>query len=752
MKPKKSRFGNGAPRPGRGAPGAVAVPREALALAAGWLAFCVFFAGASGAEDVGLIRERVHAALLAPGVNDARVAGLVASLQADGSWTAIDYEDVSRTGFRHAGHLDRLGEMSRAFRRRESRFFGDDRLREALLAALDFWLERDFIADNWWHNQIGTPSRLADIVLLLEPELSARQREQAAAIIGRANLSAYGARPGGDLVRIADIMGRRALFLGDRTLLRRAITALAGEVRVGTGRGMQPDFSFHHRRDGVISTLAYGYNYPSSFVPWAAWTAGTELAFPAQTIVLLTDYYLEGITRSLAFGIYRDPGALNRDITRKGAVRAVSGRVPGLLAPVAAYRRDELEALAAARSGGEKTARAFNCFFWRSEYMTHQREHYFASVRMHSSRNHNVESPYNGEGLTMHHLADGANFLTVTGSEYADIFPVYDWQKVPGTTVLQKPRLPSSGRIVSRGRRAFVGGVSDGLYGAAAFDFQSPHDPLAARKAWFFFDREYLCLGAGITSPAPHPVVTTAGQRLLGGEVTVGRGRDKLVPDPGVHRLEGVSWVFHDGTAHVFITPASIGLANRRQSGDWRDINRRYDSEKVAKDVFTLWLDHGVAPRGADYGYVVVPGLQSAGQAADYARSPAVEVLANTTVLQAARHPGRGLVQAVFYEPGRLEVVPGLVLEAGDPCLVLVAAAAGRLSRLAVADPTRTRETLRLEVTARLEGEGQRWQAAWDPERRVSTVTFHLPGGGRAGASVVMEAAGEFTASRQETP
>jgi chondroitin AC lyase len=32
--------------------------------------------------------------------------------------------------------------------------------------------------------------------------------------------------------------------------------------------------------------------------------------------------------------------------------------------------------------------------------------------------------------------------------------------------------------------------------------FKSVHDPLKAHKAWFFFDNEYVCLGAGINSDA----------------------------------------------------------------------------------------------------------------------------------------------------------------------------------------------------------------------------------------------------------
>jgi len=42
--------------------------------------------------------------------------------------------------------------------------------------------------------------------------------------------------------------------------------------------------------------------------------------------------------------------------------------------------------------------------------------------------------------------------------------------------------------------------VSDGSYGLAACDFE--RDGLTARKSWFFFDDEIVCLGAGIMAAA----------------------------------------------------------------------------------------------------------------------------------------------------------------------------------------------------------------------------------------------------------
>ena len=71
--------------------------------------------------------------------------------------------------------------------------------------------------------------------------------------------------------------------------------------------------------------------------------------------------------------------------------------------------------------------------------------------------------------------------------------------------------------------------------GAVAFDFVSPHDFVEAKKAWFFFDEEYVCLGTGIRSEQVLPVATTINQVLMRSEVTVSQSGTV----PGVYDAGG---------------------------------------------------------------------------------------------------------------------------------------------------------------------------------------------------------------------
>lgn len=409
------------------------------------------------------------------------------------------------------------------------------------------------------------------------------------------------------------MLGKQALFKRDESILERVVRVMADEIKVTTGRGLKPDMSFHHRTDNVICTLSYGNGYANSFSYWAVKIAGTKFTFPDKAIKLLIDYYLDGICKSMVCGKFPDPGAKNRDLSRKGTLNPAGAEIAENLRKASDYRKAELEDIVKIRKGEKEPALTWDRFFWHSEYFTHQRPGYFSSVRMHSSRNHNMEQPHNEEGLKNHHVGDGSNFISLTGKEYLDIFPVWDWQKIPGTTVVQKPALPHWREIAKKGLTDFVGGVTDGEYGAAAFDFSSPHDPLKARKAWFFFDEEYVSLGAGITAEADYPVFTTLNQCLLNNEVVVKTKKGETILNKGQHTLNDVSWVFHDGIAYLFPSPENVNLSNSTATGSWREINHQAGAsdEIVQKEVFSLWLDHGIKPQHAGYEYIVVPTIEA---------------------------------------------------------------------------------------------------------------------------------------------
>ena len=438
-----------------------------------------------GVSDLETVRQRVVGALLVAPVDTQRVSGLQNTLGEDGRWPDLNYQDTSRTGFEHGTHLKRMVDLALAFRKTSSPMRNDPMLGAAIGRAFTDWLHHDYLSENWWWNQIGTPDRLVNFLLIMDEAVSAEEQEEVDPIVSRANLNAWGARPGGDLIKIAGILGRYGLYLRDTTTINRAVNAMAGEIQLAVDRGtpddlrgLQTDMSFQHRHDRVTSVLSYGLGYAGAFADWAEMLAGTRYQFPDSALHLLTDYYLDGIARSAAYGSYPDPGAKNRSLSRRGSLKPYGPTLPRQLAYASTYRRQELTELAETREQQTKTGGVSDRYYYNSTYHAHQRPRYFTSVRMYADRNHNMEVPYNEEGLKNHYLGDGANWLTVDGAEYLDIFPVLDFRKIPGTTVVQKDGLPPPDQIQQRGRTDFVGGVSDGDIWSYGFRLcQSPGFP-----------------------------------------------------------------------------------------------------------------------------------------------------------------------------------------------------------------------------------------------------------------------------------
>jgi len=686
--------------------------------------------------DIEIIRKRIIDDLLAPAVDASAIRKLIGNIQADGSWQDINYKDTSKTAFQNREHLEHMEDLSRAYKKPGSPFYQDINVKNVALAALDFWLAHDFICENWWWNEMGTPNLMINTLLLLDTDLSDLQRTAGLKIANRANLEAFGARPGGDLIQIAGMLGKQGLFNRDESIVERVVKAMASEIKISTGRGLQPDMSFHHRTDNVISTLTYGTGYASSFAYWAVKTAGTKFTLPANAVKMLIDYYLDGISKSMAFGKYPDLGAKNRDLSRKGTLSPAGTELPSNLMVISNYRKAELDNLVKIRNGTIAPNLQWNRYFWNSSYFTHQRPTWFSSVRMHSSRQNNMEEPYNDEGLKNHHFADGSNFITITGKEYVDVFPVWDWQKIPGATIVQKPSVLPFKQIPKKGLTNFVGAVSNGTYGAAATDFSSVHDPLQARKAWFYFNNEYVCLGTNIHSTSDYPVATTLNQCNLDGAVTAQTAGKTEVLKKGTQQLKAVNWIHHNKVAYLFPEPVDISLSNQTATGNWKQINHQdwATEEPVQKELFTAWINHGVKPINAGYAYIVVPDI-NANDLKPYQQKNFISIVSNTPQIQAVHHRLLQLTEAIFFEPGMIQLGGGLAITAEQPCMLMVEMAGNQVKKISVADPTQLLKKLSFTVYTPLKGKNGQLKA----DMNSTLLEIVLPDGGDAGKSITVK-------------
>lgn len=694
-------------------------------------------------DDFEIIKERVVAELMKSSIDDGRVETIIDKMNEDGSFQGINYTDLSRTaGFPHRHHTSDLVYLAKAFKNKASKFYKNRKLKEIIIKGFKYWIDNDFFGDNWHNNQISTPTNLVNLMLIMGNELPKEMVDKAQPMIGRANMNASGARPSGDRIVIAGILAKNLLFIGDKEEFDKVIKIIESEIKFSTGtRGMQHDYSFHHRTDRVNNTTSYGYGkYANAFGEWSWYVANTKYEFSVEKINQLVDYYLDGIYKQLVYGVYTDISVKNRSISHKATFEPQGITEIERLLLSTDYRKNELEEIIKLRKGKAKPSLSFSKFFWQTEHFVFQRPNFYTTVRMYSTRNRNMEVPYNGPGKTTHHRADGTNYLMLKGNEYHNIWAVYDWQKISGTTIMQKPELYGPTEIQKDGLTDFVGAVTDGLYGAVAFDFKSPHDMLKAKKSWFFFDEEYVCLGTDINSRSNLPVVTTINQVLMRSDVTIMQdGKTEKLPK-GNRELENVKWVYHDKIGYIFPKPTTFSLSNQVEEGRWSDITdqKNISEEIVSEEVFMLGFNHGNRPNNASYQYIVVPDVseQELTETANNNRN--IEILSNTSDLQAVKNTKLGICQIAFYKAGEVEISDSSKVRMDSQGMAMLKLQGNGIDELTISDPSRKLSRIIITVPGIYNVNGDNFVAIPNSGNNNTLFVVDLPQGVFAGKSVTL--------------
>jgi len=705
---------------------------------------CMILSISAKSDDFRLVKDRVIEELMKSSIDDAQVNTLIGKIGEDGSFNDVNYVDLSRTaGFPQRNHTSTLVYLAKAYRSKTSKYYRSKKLKDIITRGYTYWVDNDFFGDNWHNNQISTPANLANLMLLIGDELPGDLVERGQPIIGRAHMNASGARPSGDRIVIAGILAKNLLFNGDKEQFDEIIDLIEGEVKFATGsRGMQHDFSFHHRHDRVNNTTSYGYTkYANAFGEWSYYVAKTKYAFSVEKINHLIDYYLDGIFKQQVYGIYPDVSVKNRSITHKATFAPRSTLEIERLLQSTDYRKAELEEVVKLRRGETKPSQSFAKFFWQTEHFVFQRPNFYTTVRMFSTRNRNMEVPYNGPGKPTHHRADGTNYLMLKGDEYHNIWPVYDWQKISGTTIVQKPELYPPTEIQKGGLTDFVGAVTDGLFGAVSFDFKSPHDFVEAKKSWFFFDEEYVCLGTAINSNRRLPVATTVNQVLMRSDVTVSQnGRITKVRE-GNRELEKVKWVHQDKIGYIFPETATVNVSNQTQEGRWSDITdqKNISDEIVSEKVFMIWFNHGDRPKNASYRYIVVPNVTERELDETSHSNRNITILSNTPEIQAVKHSKLEIIQIAFYKAGEVEISSDTKVRMDSQGMAMLTMKGNKIEKLSVSDPSRKLSTIAVTVSGHYHSQGDGFLTIPNKNEDTTVVLVDLPQGVYAGKSITAE-------------
>lgn len=622
----------------------------------------------------------------------------------NGSFTDIDYSKEDRTDWEPLTHIDRVYDFVFAYTNPGNKYYESEALYEKIVAALNYWYQRNPYCDNWWYNQIAEPQRIG--VLLIQMRIGKQQIPADLENRTLQRMKTDGGNPadwtGANRTDIALHWIYRACLTADVTLLRNAINYVYNPVQYTTGEGFQHD-NCYFQHGAQLYIGGYGDEILKGVTQVAMYTRGTQYALSEARLQLLSKFMRETYYQTIR-GVYMLFDVLGRGVSRPSGTSKGSASLYAERMMILDPEHAEEYAAIIERLGGRKSAdyglKPLHTHYFRGDYTLHVRPGYTFDVRTVSTRTMRCEYG-NGENLKTYFMSDGCTNMVIKGNEYAGIFAMWDWARIPGVTAPQMKTIPQAvSDWQTRGTSRFAGGVSDSIYGATAYSYEDKYKNIntAARKAWFFFDDEVVCLGAGITSTATVPVNTTINQcTLVGGKATVSANGQVSEVAMGEYAYDNnLNWAWHNNIGYVFPDGGNIFLLNQSRSGSWYDINTTASKTVMKKNVFTLGFNHGQSPKDDTYAYIVVPNKSSAAEMAAYPMDN-IEILANTDSMQVVRNKKLGVWEFIFYQ-GATFTHGELSIKVNKGCALLFKDIEKPSVQFHIADPAQTQSKITVEV------------------------------------------------------
>ncbi len=642
------------------------------------------------------------------------------SLKANGSWSTIDYSSTAGTGWAPLIHLNRIKQFAVALNEN----IENVQLADQTVNALRYWLKVDPTSTNWFQGEIASPTNIGEILMLLKNTniLPKTLQDSLLTQMSQGNVvKAVGANK----LDIAIHMIYRACVTRDKALMDSAVHQAFLPITLANKQGLQSDYSYL-QHGPQLQIASYGQVFLNGEYKVASWLLGTSYALSAEKVKILDHYLVDTFLKTIR-GRYIDFNTEGRGISRNDVLdkKNISEQKNGhaLLTLAKKVSQKNTEKLEEAQQRiSEKQAPSFkieplHTHFWKGDYTLHLRPAYSFNVRSVSKRTIRAEQG-NNENLLAKFLPDGSTNIQRSGSEYFNIMPIWEWDKIPGITsrdypVDQKMTIEWG----ERGLSPFVGGVSDGVYGASVY--QLNYNEVRAKKAWFFFDDEVVCLGADINSFAKESITTTVNQAWAKGAVKA-FANGKLSTVNKKLSTNNLQWVWHDSIGYYFPSQGNVELSKQTQKGSWAKINTNRSTDAVKGDVFKLWFNHGTDPVKQSYAYIVKPGVSEK----DMQNQPksAVQILANDETMQAVKNENLNMMQIVFYQAGKLQNQK-IAISVDQACVLLIKDIDSEQPTIYIADPTQTLTDLKLTFSSEM-------------LKVTEPISVTLPQGNQKGATV----------------
>lgn len=658
----------------------------------------------SQASDFSTIYDRMYAAYLG-NPSAGNVETVLKKIKVDGSFEDINYKTTEGTP---RSHPIMLATLASAYKNPESKYYHDATVKAKYLIGLKFWVDTNHHAANWWFRYIAYPKEVTKSVVLMRDEIKADKDLFSKTVrylrwsYENSDASRLTGANGADVIMgsmAASVMTENHEQMIDfRNQMDRLLTIQ------DRGEGVEPDYMFsQHSQGGKGRQLYYGNygkEYINSVLYYFEFCNNTQ--YNSAGISLLEDIYINAI-QWIFYSKNYDPNQAGRfDSSNQyyGQYESMTKRFLNLNTP----RKVEIKKVYD-RITGENSLSG-NRMFWRFDYMINRRPNFMVSTRMSSTRTVGSEAGL-GNGEFNFYSGSGTNYIFNNGSEYSgDYFKKFNYRQFPGITAEQdnaKLPIPNWGAFASNGN-SYAGGVSDSMYGACGMVLQ--RRGVVAHKSWFYFDDEFVCLGAGINqTDGKSPVYTTLNQCNINGEVQYAVGGKATVLN-GTKAIKNPDWILHGTIGYINLEPTSSFVLT------------------CDSNLFSANVNHDTNPKDGCYAYVVRPSLKSVKAVKKYTKNIQVSILSNTEKIQAVKHQKLNVTEVLFFEAGILKLSKEKSIEVDAPCALLWKESTGEITLANPYCETMNPPLLNLKIK--------------NKETQIEMV-FKMPTGVKSGSSVTQK-------------
>ncbi len=350
-------------------------------------------------------------------------------------------------------------------------------------------------------------------------------------------------------------------------------------------------------------------------------------------------------------------------------------------------------------------------WFFNNDDLIQKTNGHYTIVNMASIRCDGNESAYTMHDKFNYFTNDGLTYFVKKGNEYQEAMGAWNLTAIPGVTSRQGEdnlvpvtnwrgyvskynfaaaatsgtKNAAAGFIYEKINASAKDGVNDktGLKNDIDFIYN-----VQAHKSYFFLGDYMLALGAGINNKTPEingDIWTTIDQTLWDNTITWGgskqSGEINLIDKDKSISLENCKdntiWVSQENGFSYGILPnqttGKIELKAEHRITKWEDlnlINKKNKNLSKNADILQLAINHGKNVQNGTYGYLVYYGDKSAKKAF---KKSNIEVLSNTTKLQAAATTSKSLIGAVFYDVSeKLKIDKNFEISVSAPSSILL--------------------------------------------------------------------------------